>query len=139
MPLTSPDPQQRHIDCVRPEVLVLGALLIANKFLDDTQTPTSVYQGYVAEGRWTCHQINVTEQCILENLGWRIKPLWDDDLIADALDDMRRAGTLANSKRQSAAFTHLKMLQEKMFNDGTVWSAQAQITPAESPVASRAG
>jgi len=120
---------------VRPEVIVLSALLIAVKFLDDVEIHTSTCQRDIADGRWTCDQINVTEQCILDNLGWRIKPLWQEDLIQDARDDMRRAGTLANSKRQSAAFTHLKMVQGRKIGEGTLCDAQGQLTPVESPVA----
>ena len=85
---------------MRPEVIILGALLVAKKFLDDGATHTSTYQDGIADGRWTCEQINVTERCILENLGWRIMPLWQEELIADAKEDMRRAGTVVRGRRQ---------------------------------------
>lgn len=82
---------QLHIDSVNPEVIVLAALVIAVKFLEDCQEPTQYYRAAWATNMWTCRQINVTEMCIMENLGYRILPLWDPMLIADARKDMQRA------------------------------------------------
>lgn len=84
--------QLLHIDCVNPEVIVLAALMIAVKFLDDHQERTSFYRTAWGNDMWTCEQINVTERCIMENLGYRILPLWDPGLIADAIHDMDKAG-----------------------------------------------
>ncbi|EGS21383.1 uncharacterized protein CTHT_0032400 [Thermochaetoides thermophila DSM 1495] len=83
---------QLHIDAVRPEVIILSALVIAVKFLEDSQSPTHWYASAWGKDMWTCDQINVTERCIMESLGYRIMPLWDATLIADALRDMERAG-----------------------------------------------
>lgn len=84
--------QLLHIDCVNPEVIVFAALMIAVKFLDDNQERTSFYRTAWGNDMWTCEQINVTERCVMENLGYRILPLWDPGLIADAIHDMEKAG-----------------------------------------------
>ncbi|KAL2159943.1 hypothetical protein VTH06DRAFT_2076 [Thermothelomyces fergusii] len=88
-------PNQLHIDSVHPEVIVLAALMIAFKFLVDCQEPTRYYGSCWGKDLWTCEQINVTEMCIMENLGYRILPLWHPALIADAVSDMRRAARQA--------------------------------------------
>ncbi|KAB5572452.1 hypothetical protein GE09DRAFT_671337 [Coniochaeta sp. 2T2.1] len=90
----------QHIDAVSPEVIVLASLVVAVKFLEDWQQPTHHYAGNWGHHLWTCEQINVTERCIMESLGYRIMPLWDPALIRDALADMERAGTPANLDRQ---------------------------------------
>lgn len=84
-----------HIDAVRPEVIVLAALIIAVKFLEDCQEPTHHYASSWGNDLWSCEQINLTERCIMESLGYRIMPLWDRELIKDALADMERAGRQA--------------------------------------------
>ncbi|KAJ4300374.1 hypothetical protein N0V88_003048 [Collariella sp. IMI 366227] len=86
---------QLHIDSVRPEVIVLAALVIATKFLEDCQEPTHYYRAAWGKGVWTCEQINVTERCVMESLGYRILPLWDPVLINDATKDMQRAARQA--------------------------------------------
>lgn len=83
---------QLHIDSVRPEVIVLAALMIAVKFLEDTEENTQSYALRWGNDIWTSAQINRTEQCIMENLGYHIMPLWNRELIDDALKDMQRAG-----------------------------------------------
>lgn len=103
LPLTSLSLKTQHINYVRPEVIILGALLVASKFLDDSATHISSYQYDIANGRWTCEQINATERCILENLEWRIMPLWREDLVEDAKEDMRKVGMVVQRRRQSAA------------------------------------
>ncbi|OIW31958.1 hypothetical protein CONLIGDRAFT_557181, partial [Coniochaeta ligniaria NRRL 30616] len=85
-----------HIDAVCPEVIVLASLIVAVKFLEDYQEPTHHYASNWGNDLWTCEQINVTERCIMESLGYRIMPLWDRQLIEDALADMQRAGRQAN-------------------------------------------
>jgi hypothetical protein len=95
--------QQLHIDSVRPEIIVLSALMIAFKFLVDCQEPTRYYRTAWGKDLWTSDQINVTERCIMENLGYRILPLWDPVLIEDAKRDMQRAARQATISRSPSA------------------------------------
>ena len=113
---------------MRPEVIILSALLVANKFLNDAATHTTRFRD-VAEGRWTCDQINVTERCILENLGWRVMPLWREELIEDAKEEMRWAGMAVRGRRVSA-----QVAMGRQVSGGAMWTAQGQLTPVESPV-----
>lgn len=119
---------QLHIDCVNPELIILAALIIAVKFLEDCQEPTQYYRSAWGKNMWTCEQINVTERCIMESLGYRILPLWDPVLIRDALSDMERAGRHAvcppeprHGKRHSVAETRTTGLG-------------LPLTPVETPV-----
>lgn len=94
-----------HIDSVSPELIVLSALVIAFKFTEDCQEPTQYYASEWGKGLWTCEQINTTERCIMDHLGYRILPLCDEGLIEDAIDDMKRAGHVAlqeNKMRKAA-------------------------------------
>jgi len=86
-----------HIDSIRPEVIILAALVIAVKFLDDMQYPLSLCAEFWGRGRWSCDQIVISEHCINENLGYKIHPLWQDELIRDALKDMKNAGVNAQT------------------------------------------
>ncbi|KAK0715812.1 hypothetical protein B0H67DRAFT_490354 [Lasiosphaeris hirsuta] len=130
---------QLHIDCVNPEVIILASVVIAVKFLEDHHSPTQFYQSVWGKNIWTCEQINVTERCIMENLGYRILPLWDPRLIADALDDMNRAGRQvllplhcgnANVHTQSHA-AHGRSVSS---GGKAVYGLGLQMTPAETPV-----
>jgi hypothetical protein len=127
---------QFHIDSVNPEVVVLAALIIAVKFLDDSHQPTHCYQAAWGKNLWTCDQINVTERCIMENLGYRILPLWDAVLIADAIRDMQRAA-------RQAALPPLPRNGEA--HKRSVSSAEAllchtlPLTPAETPLSESGG
>lgn len=95
MPAGPTGAAQLHIDSVGPEVIILAALMIAAKFLEDCQEPTQYYRSAWGKNMWTSDQINATERCIMESLGYRILPLWDPVLIADALEDMQRAARQA--------------------------------------------
>lgn len=128
--LPLPPSASRHIDRVRPEVIIVGALLASYKFLDDGALLMSTYADDIGEGRWTCAQINVTERCILENLGWRVVPLWREELIGGAKEDMRRAGTVVRRRRESAA----KTVAGRRVGEGAVWTAEGQLTPVEGVV-----
>lgn len=90
-----------HIDSVAPELLILTALVIAFKFTDDCTEPTAYFAGVWARGLWTCDQINAAERCVMDHLGYRILPLCDKALIADAVEDMRRAGVIALREREA--------------------------------------
>lgn len=84
-----------HIDSVRPELVILAALIIAFKFTEDCHESTQYYASDWGRGLWTCDQINATERCIMEHLGYRILPLCERSIIDEALADMRRAGHAA--------------------------------------------
>jgi hypothetical protein len=121
---------QLHIDSVNPELIVLAALVIAFKFLVDCQEPTYYYRSAWGRNMWTCEQINLTERCIMENLGYRILPLCHPALIADAVGDMQRAA-------RQAAFPSYPRNGEA--HKRSVSSADAllgrtfPLTPAETP------
>lgn len=87
--------EQLHIDSVNPEVIVLASLVIAFKFLEDCHERTQYFAHHWGQDVWTCEQIHVTEMRIMESLDWRILPLWDQELIGDALADMQKAGRQA--------------------------------------------
>ncbi|KAK7748524.1 hypothetical protein SLS53_000544 [Cytospora paraplurivora] len=89
-----------HIDSVSPEIIILTALIIAFKFTDDCHEPTQYYASVWGKGLWTCDQINTTERCIMDHLGYRILPLCDRDIIEDAMEDMRRAGMMVLRERE---------------------------------------
>jgi hypothetical protein len=136
-------PDLQYIDTIRPEIIALTSLTIAIKFLDDFETPTSSYAAHWDNGNgplWTCEQINKTEHCIMENLGWRIMSLWKDDLIGEAVEDMDRAGQIAmglnRNKRVSASPSEESLRSEagdpKAF-DGGVWWKENNGTPLATP------
>lgn len=83
--------QQLHIDSVGPELIVLAALVIAAKFTDDLQEASHVYCNSWGRGSWSTEQLNTTERCIMERLGYRIMPLCDERLLTDAMVDMQLA------------------------------------------------
>ena len=121
---------QLHIDCVNPEVIILASLIIAVKFLEDVPQPTHYYRSAWGKSLWTNSQINVTERCIMESLGYRILPLWDPDLIGDALSDMERAGKQALAPAQNGNGAHRRF----MSSGQAVFGLGLQMTPAETPV-----
>jgi len=84
--------EEQHIDSVHPELIVLSALILAVKFLDDAQQTTKEYAEEWGKSLWTCEQINFTQRSLLDNLGYRLLPLWEDSIILEALEDMERAG-----------------------------------------------
>ncbi|PBP28883.1 hypothetical protein BUE80_DR000204 [Diplocarpon rosae] len=83
---------EQHIDSIHPELIVLSALILAVKFLDDRQQRTSEYAIEWGRDVWTCAQINFTQRALLENLGYRLMSLWQEEIILEALEDMQRAG-----------------------------------------------
>jgi hypothetical protein len=136
-PLTgseSPVPQQLHIDSVRPEVIILAALIISVKFLDDQQSTTRLYSEDWGSRRWTCQQINATEYAIMENLGYRLLPLWTEELIGDALEEMERAGRYASRHTGHTSPQTPEVDLKAVFSGKAVWSAERQLTPAEIPM-----
>ncbi|KAK1834368.1 hypothetical protein QBC39DRAFT_26026 [Podospora conica] len=137
--------QLLHIDCVNPEVIVLAALMIAVKFLDDHEERTTFYRTAWGNDMWTCEQINTTERCIMDNLGYRILPLWDAGLIADAIHDMDKAGRQfllpppmhpgSAAAAAAAAAAHTRSIStggKAFFGRGML------LTPVETPVSETA-
>jgi len=85
------EPVPLHIDAVPPELIILAALVLATKFVDDPQSPSRYFCTRWGRDIWSCGQLNATERCLVENLGWRIMPLYNEDLLADAMVDMQLA------------------------------------------------
>lgn len=75
-------------DAVLPEVNILAALIIATKFVEDLHEPTAFFASEWGRDLWSCEQINVTERCIMEALGYRILPLWEEQYIKMARHDI---------------------------------------------------
>ncbi|EXM31704.1 hypothetical protein RAB80_008238 [Fusarium oxysporum f. sp. vasinfectum] len=86
-----PQRQQLHIDSVNPELIILAALVIAVKFMEDPQEASQYYCKAWGRGMWSPEQLNTTERCIMENLNYRIMPLCDEDCLTDAMVDMQYA------------------------------------------------
>ncbi|KAH0532151.1 hypothetical protein TsFJ059_000881 [Trichoderma semiorbis] len=107
--------QQLHIDSVRPEIIILAALVIAAKFTQDPQQPPQFYRLAWGRGLWSNEQLNVTERCIMESLDYRILPLCDDDCLTDAMVDMQLAAELESGSR---------------------WKPARQLTPPDSAASS---
>lgn len=83
---------QLHIDTVQPEIIVLAALVVADKFTEDSEQTTQAYCTAWGRGLWSSEQLNATERAIMESLDYRIMPLCADDCLADAMVDMQLAG-----------------------------------------------
>ncbi|KAJ4164697.1 hypothetical protein LMH87_006359 [Akanthomyces muscarius] len=98
LPLTPQQPRrtarqpQLHIDSVQPEIIVLAALVIADKFTEDSEQSTQAYCTTWGRGLWSSEQLNATERSIMESLNYRIMPLCADDCLTDAMVDMQLAG-----------------------------------------------
>ncbi|KAI9639950.1 hypothetical protein NHQ30_011680 [Ciborinia camelliae] len=135
--------EEQHIDSTHPEVIILAALILATKFIDDQQGTTLYYAQKWAKGLWSCDQINFTQRCIMENLGYRLLPLWSHDIIEEAKNDMARA-----AKRQSTTSYCMQDWTMSMANCGIggnrpMSSGKAcigiqgentpQLTPVETP------
>ncbi|KAK4640333.1 hypothetical protein QC761_606070 [Podospora bellae-mahoneyi] len=129
LPVSPVGMAQLHIDCVGPEIIVLTALIIAVKFLEDCQEPTQYYASAWGKNQWTCDQINVTERCIMESLGYRILPLWDPVLIGSVVKDMERAGRQALYPPQPR-----KIDKHQRSQSEAVTGLGLPLTPAETPV-----
>jgi hypothetical protein len=136
--------EQQHIDSVLPELIVLSALILAVKFVDDAQQTTKEYAEQWGKGLWTYEQINFTQRCLLENLGCRLLPLWEDSIILEALEDMERAGrqhTLDNYDVNEDWDTATCFgsfggpgHRRKMSDGKAVLGLGEQLTPAEIPL-----
>jgi hypothetical protein len=126
----------QHIDSVSPEVLILTALVIATKFVEDMQEPTQYFASEWGRSQWTCEQINYTERCMMECLEYRILPLWNIKYIKQARHDieMARRELLANAPQgghgqTTNAAKHLK----SMSHGQAMVGLQYPYTPADTP------
>lgn len=65
----------------------------------------------------------------MANLRWRILPLCDEQLLADAKDDMQRAGWFA-TKRDSAV-AGLDLFEDFAHSGCAAWGSGNLVTPVE--------
>jgi hypothetical protein len=123
---------------------VLSALILAVKFLDDAQQVTRRYAGDWGRKLWSCDQLNFTQRCILENLGYRLLPLWEESIISEALEDMDRAarqpspatgGEDWDTDTCFGSYGGAGNEYERKMSDGrAVLGLEEQLTPAETPM-----
>ncbi|KAI3335216.1 hypothetical protein F4824DRAFT_160404 [Ustulina deusta] len=127
-----------HINSVFPEIIILAALMIADKFVEDLQNPAQYFTSTWGNNLWTYEQINFTERCIMESLGYRILPLWDPALIKQARHDieMARREIIQESTRSVGedGRKHFK----SMSSGHAVVGLGLQLTPAATPDSERA-
>jgi hypothetical protein len=134
--------EEQHIDSVHPELIVLSALILAVKFLDDAQQTTKEYAEEWGKGLWTCEQINFTQRSLMENLGYRLLPLWEHSIILEALEDMERAGRQYTPEIYDENWDTATCFgsfggtghERKMSNGKAVLGLGEQLTPAETPM-----
>ena len=134
----SADHRLLHIDAVFPEVIILAALVIAAKFDDDGHAAQQPAQAYCAAwssraSLWTGAQLAATERCIMQSLNYRIMPLLDAELLADACADMRRAGAQALRPQKMRTAAPSPPLSSSSANE------QAIGTPPEEDVVAACG
>ncbi|KAI0010032.1 hypothetical protein F4779DRAFT_333410 [Xylariaceae sp. FL0662B] len=127
--------QSLHIDNVFPEIIILAALIVADKFVEDMHEPTQYFGRVWGRDVWSCEQINYTERCIMESLGYRILPLWDPRFIKQARHDIEMARREYLSEETealhdgSATAKHTKSKSSGY----AVVGLGLQLTPAETP------
>lgn len=134
--------KEQHIDSIQPELIVLSALVLAVKFLDDYHQSTREYAADWGKRLWTCEQINYTQRCLLENVGYKLLPLWEESYINGALEDMERAAkqsrkTVVHSNSAGWGSESFGVFdeEEKPISPGHAVKGMAQmLTPAETPM-----
>jgi hypothetical protein len=125
---------KQHIDAVFPEVIILSALIIATKFVDDMHEPTQFYGSVWGRGLWTCEQINFTERSIMESLQYRIMPLWQDKHIKQARHDIEMARRELLDEDPEVPSEHKAFRHAKSMSDGNAIVGHGmQLTPADTP------
>lgn len=138
--------QEQHIDSIHPELIILSALVLAVKFLDDGHRFTREYASDWGLGMWTCNQINFTQRSILENLGYRLLSLWNENIISEALEDMERCGRQVSPSIRSnedwdtdtcfGSFGYSGNGRDRTMSDGeAVLGTGDQVSPAAAPMA----
>ncbi|ORY64983.1 uncharacterized protein BCR38DRAFT_484460 [Pseudomassariella vexata] len=123
-------------DTVLPEVAVLAALMIADKFVADLQEPTSYYASRWGMDIWSCEQINFTERCIMEALGYRILPLWDAQIIKEVRHDIElvRRELMDETSGMAPEARDYELCSNRPMSSGeAVVGLGLQLTPAETP------
>ncbi|RYC54398.1 hypothetical protein CHU98_g11809 [Xylaria longipes] len=139
--LPSAPGQATHINSVFPEIIILAALMIADKFVEDMQSPTQYFVSSWGNNLWTCEQANFTERCIMESLGYRILPLWDPALIKQARHDIemaRREIIQESSSSGGVAGEDGRQKHFKSMSSGhAVLGLGLQLTPATTPDSER--
>ncbi len=132
--------------------MVLSALILAVKFVDDAHERTATYAQDWGRKIWTCEQINYTERIILENLRYRLLPLWNEPMISEAMKDVERARR-QTEKAAKQLHQHLYPAEPNIWDldwdtdaccgsfevkgtsDGkAVMGLAEQLTPAETPL-----
>lgn len=126
---------QQHIDSVFPEVIILGALIIATKFTDDMHESTQYFSSAWGRSLWSCEQINFTERCIMESLGYHILPLWNTKCIKQARHDieMARRELLEEETGPYKDNWSAKHAKSKSAGYAIVGLGSQPLTPGETP------
>ncbi|KAI1420935.1 hypothetical protein F5Y12DRAFT_81343 [Xylaria sp. FL1777] len=127
-----------HINSVFPEIIILAALMIADKFVEDLQSPTQYFTSTWGNNLWTCEQINFTERCIMESLGYRILPLWDPALIKQARHDIEMARREIIQESTRCVGEDGRKHFKSMSSGHAVVGLGLQLTPAATPDSERA-
>ncbi|KAI1335826.1 hypothetical protein F5Y15DRAFT_223941 [Xylariaceae sp. FL0016] len=127
--------QATHIDAIFPEVIVLTALVIAFKFVEDAHERTQYFGSEWGNNLWSCEQINFTERCIMENLGYRIMPLWDPALIKQARHDieMARREIVQESTARVSGSDDTKKHVKSMSSGAATMGLGLSLTPVQTP------
>jgi hypothetical protein len=117
---------------------------VAEKFVEDMQSPTQYFVSTWARDAWTCEQLNFTERCIMESLGYRILPLWDPALIKQARHDIEMARreiiqeSSSNVGGEDGSGGSRKQHHFKSMSSGhAVMGLGLHLTPAATPDAGR--
>ncbi|KAI9683399.1 MAG: hypothetical protein M1829_005471 [Trizodia sp. TS-e1964] len=89
-PTCSASPLSRETSLwYNPEIIVLAAIMVSVKFLDDDTFPTMYWQADIAQNRFSCKEINATECALLQDLGYSILPLCSPEIIRDSTRDIQ--------------------------------------------------
>ncbi|KAI1168195.1 hypothetical protein F5B18DRAFT_646730 [Nemania serpens] len=135
--LPSAPRQPTHIDSVFPEIIILAALTIADKFVEDVRSPTPHLGLTFGNPTWTCEQINFTERCIMESLDYRILPLWEPALIKQARHDIEMARREIIQQSTGGVGEDGRRHFKSMSSGHAVGGLGLQLTPAATPDAER--
>ncbi|OTB06511.1 hypothetical protein M426DRAFT_111798 [Hypoxylon sp. CI-4A] len=126
--------QAIHIDSVFPEIIILTALVVADKFVEDQQESTQYYCSLWGRDMWTCGQINFTERLIMESLQYRIMPLWEEKLIKQARHDIEMARReLLNGGIEVGDENKVVKHGKSMSSGHAMVGLGLQLTPVETP------
>lgn len=131
--LPSAPGQPTHIDSVFPEIIILAALTIADKFVEDVQSPMPYLGSMFGNPTWTCEQVNFTERCIMESLGYRILPLWEPALIKQARHDIEMARREIIQQSTGGVGEDGRRHFKSMSSGHAVGGLGLQLTPAPTP------